>query len=100
SAPALHPLSLHDALPISLISIAQAQECRVLDPELQGRYAGPCVNGLAEGQGSARGAAQYEGGFKAGRKHGKGVKTWPNGDRFERSEEHTSELQSPCNLVC
>src|SRR3989454_7894147 len=22
------------------------------------------------------------------------------GDRLERSEEHTSELQSPCNLVC
>src|SRR6266850_8607669 len=22
------------------------------------------------------------------------------GDRGERSEEHTSELQSPCNLVC
>src|SRR5256885_12385804 len=21
-------------------------------------------------------------------------------ERFERSEEHTSELQSPCNLVC
>src|SRR5256885_8263204 len=21
-------------------------------------------------------------------------------DRFDRSEEHTSELQSPCNLVC
>src|SRR2546430_6098077 len=21
-------------------------------------------------------------------------------DRWERSEEHTSELQSPCNLVC
>src|SRR5256885_5583691 len=26
----------------------------------------------------------------------------PNGDppRLDRSEEHTSELQSPCNLVC
>src|SRR5256885_10848440 len=23
-----------------------------------------------------------------------------NDDRFLRSEEHTSELQSPCNLVC
>src|SRR2546426_7150926 len=22
------------------------------------------------------------------------------GERLERSEEHTSELQSPCNLVC
>src|SRR2546426_5791831 len=24
----------------------------------------------------------------------------PNGTLFYRSEEHTSELQSPCNLVC
>jgi len=65
------------------VSSAQAQECRVVDPELQAGYAGPCVNGLAEGRGSASGAAQYEGGFKAGRKHGKGAKTWPNGDRYE-----------------
>src|SRR5256885_15214555 len=26
--------------------------------------------------------------------------TFPDGARVERSEEHTSELQSPCNLVC
>src|SRR5256885_10762961 len=25
---------------------------------------------------------------------------WPAETQFERSEEHTSELQSPCNLVC
>ena len=62
---------------------AQAQECRVLDPELQGAYAGPCVNGLAEGKGAARGAASYEGDFHAGMKNGKGVKTWANGDRYE-----------------
>jgi hypothetical protein len=64
-------------------AIAQAQSCRVLDPELQASYAGPCVNGLAEGFGQAAGTAQYQGEFKAGRKHGKGVKTWPNGDRYE-----------------
>jgi len=62
---------------------AQTQSCRVLDPELQGHYEGPCVEGLAEGEGSARGIAEYRGGFKAGRKHGKGVKIWPNGDRYE-----------------
>lgn len=55
----------------------------MLDPELQGSYSGPCLNGLAEGRGFAQGAAQYEGDFKAGRKHGRGVKTWPNGDRYE-----------------
>jgi len=63
--------------------LAAAQACRVLDPELQASYAGPCVNGLAEGEGSASGTAQYRGAFKAGRKHGKGEKRWPNGDAYE-----------------
>jgi hypothetical protein len=60
-----------------------AQTCKVLDPELQASYSGPCVDGLAEGIGRASGTAEYVGGFKAGRKHGRGVKTWPNGDRYE-----------------
>jgi hypothetical protein len=64
-------------------SQAQAQNCRVLDPELLRTYSGPCVEGFAEGEGSASGVAAYQGGFRAGRKHGKGVKTWPNGDRYE-----------------
>jgi hypothetical protein len=64
-------------------SAVGAEDCRVLDPELQGSYAGPCVNGLAEGTGAAQGSARYEGEFKAGKKHGRGVKTWPNGDRYE-----------------
>ena len=63
--------------------MAQAQSCRVLDPELQDEYIGPCLNGLAEGAGTARGRAEYRGDFKAGMKQGKGVKTWPNGDRYE-----------------
>src|SRR5512139_2318889 len=69
---------------------AAAQECKVLDPELQGAYAGPCKDGLAEGVGQAKGAAEYRGEFRAGRKHGKGVKTWPNGDRYEGefAEDH------------
>src|SRR2546426_5625963 len=29
-----------------------------------------------------------------------GVTSGPRTDRVIRSEEHTSELQSPCNLVC
>jgi len=60
-----------------------AQDCKVFDPELQGAYAGPCKDGLAEGEGSARGVAEYRGGFRAGRKHGQGVKIWPSGDRYE-----------------
>jgi hypothetical protein len=58
--------------------------CKVLDPELQGGYSGGCVNGLAQGKGEARGIAAYVGDFDAGRKHGRGVKTWPaTGDRYE-----------------
>ena len=62
---------------------ASAQTCKVLDPELQSSYSGPCLNGLAEGRGTAQGIAAYEGEFKAGMKHGQGVKTWANGDRYE-----------------
>jgi len=65
--------------------VAHAQSCRVLDPELQASYSGPCLNGLAEGAGLASGIAEYRGEFKAGKKHGKGVKTWRNGDRYEGS---------------
>lgn len=58
--------------------------CSVLDPELQGTYAGGCKDGMADGWGEAAGSAEYKGGFAAGRKHGKGVKTWPStGDRYE-----------------
>jgi len=64
-------------------SPAMAQVCRVLDPELQEAYAGPCVRGLAQGAGYARGRAEYQGEFSAGMKHGRGVKSWPNGDRYE-----------------
>ena len=60
-----------------------AQDCKVRDPELQPSYSGNCSGGWAEGEGVARGIAEYRGEFKAGRKHGKGVKTWPNGDRYE-----------------
>jgi hypothetical protein len=69
-------------LALVFVPLALAETCRVIDPELQGGYAGPCVNGLAEGEGSALGTAQYQGAFKAGMKHGHGVKTWPGGDRY------------------
>ena len=57
--------------------------CRVLDRELAGIYQGGCKDGLAEGYGEAKGVAEYRGEFHAGRKHGKGVKTWPSGDGYE-----------------
>jgi len=60
-----------------------AQKCFVADPELQGFYAGGCKDGKAEGQGTAKGSATYAGEFRAGLKQGRGVKTWPWGDRYE-----------------
>lgn len=69
-------------LPLGAVADA-AEACRVIDPELQGQYTGPCVNGLAQGHGVAAGTARYTGDFVAGRKHGMGLKVWPNGDRYE-----------------
>jgi hypothetical protein len=69
---------------VVLCAPAVADEpCKVLDPELQVSYSGRCVDGLAEGLGVASGIAAYTGEFRAGRKHGKGTKTWANGDRYE-----------------
>ena len=63
---------------------ARAQpRCLVVDKELQGSYEGGCVDGKAEGQGTAKGIAAYTGEFHLGKKHGKGVKTWARGDRYE-----------------
>jgi hypothetical protein len=70
---------------IFISGAAVGQSCRVHDPELQTAYSGPCVDGLAQGYGSAVGTAEYRGEFKAGYKHGRGIKTWPNGDRYEGS---------------
>ena len=69
--------------PILISFPALAQVCRVLDPELQGSYEGNCRGGLADGAGVAKGMAEYRGQFQGGKKHGRGVKTWPWGDRYE-----------------
>ena len=60
-----------------------AESCRVLDPELAGGYVGACKDGLAEGFGIAQGSAVYQGEFSAGKKHGRGRKTWSGGDSYE-----------------
>jgi hypothetical protein len=64
--------------------VARAQSaCAVLDPELRGAYEGGCANGKAEGQGTAKGRSTYFGEFHLGMKHGRGIKTWSRGDRYE-----------------
>lgn len=67
-----------------LLAQMETVPCKVLDPEVQLSYKGSCVEGLAEGQGVARGleGAFYQGGFKAGLASGYGVKLYPNGDAY------------------
>ena len=76
-------LACFAALAFSALDVSAQTACRVLDPEIAGIYQGGCKDGLAESYGEAIGAAEYRGEFRAGRKHGKGVKTWPTGDRYE-----------------
>src|SRR5688500_19135794 len=68
--------SLHDALPIS-VSAAAASPPRVVVATQRTGEAAPTVRACLE---------QTEAGF--------------GGPLAFRSEEHTSELQSPCNIVC
>src|SRR2546422_10636959 len=74
----IYTLSLHDALPIS------TRPCGRASLGLEARLRrGPCV--LATLSGTAGCAARYVSRLGAG---------------WERSEEHTSELQSRLHLVC
>ncbi|MBV6272966.1 hypothetical protein KVP09_08550 [Alcaligenaceae bacterium CGII-47] len=63
---------------------AASPACRVIDAELQNEYIGACQDGLAQGQGIARGGdgAWYRGGFDQGMKSGYGVKLYANGDGY------------------
>lgn len=66
------------------LSAEVVRPCKVLDPELQVQYVGDCVEGLAQGQGMAKGndGAFYQGHFVAGMKSGYGVKLYANGDAY------------------
>jgi hypothetical protein len=65
------------------------QSCKILDHDLaQGVYRGGCKDGWADGYGEVdvyeKGVviSSYRGDFLAGKKHGKGIKVMPNGDRY------------------
>ena len=82
--PRVHTLFAAVVTAFAVVLHAQAQpRCLVVDKELQGSYEGGCVDGKAEGQGTATGIAAYSGEFHLGKKHGQGVKTWARGDRYE-----------------
>src|SRR5207248_9344954 len=93
-APAPHTLSLHDALPISKPSLTQ-RELDVLQLVAQGRSNKDIARRLAITEGTAK-------------THVKAIltkldaisRTEAVAVAHKRSEEHTSELQSPYDLVC
>ena len=72
--------------------IVNAQDCKVLVPELSGTYEGECKKNLANGEGLAKGKDTYKGMFKKGYPNGLGVYTYSNGDVFEgifqKGEKH------------
>src|SRR5690606_42045585 len=79
AAPVLYTLSLHDALPISSSGAVPPAAFRAAGSSLAwGGFAAASPAALATTGGNAA----------------------SNDARFERSEEHTSELQSRENLVC
>src|SRR5256885_10847902 len=79
----IYTLSLHDALPIYL-----AEDQQGLTEVLDGVEGAHPEQVLFQGPDEALGAAVALGRPHEGRR------------ALDRSEEHTSELQSPCNLVC
>ena len=76
-------LPLMSLLIITSSSELIAQDCKVLDPNLEGVYTGECKNGKAAGLGKAVGKYTYEGEFKAGLPDGKGEMTDDRGILFK-----------------
>ncbi len=69
---------------IPLCTLGQeTQSCKVIVPNLDGKYFGECKKGLADGQGSARGIHIYEGEFNKGYPHGEGKYIWAGDDYYE-----------------
>jgi hypothetical protein len=63
-------------------SLSAQQDCKVLDPEIAGKYMGKCKDGLAHGKGKADGIDSYTGQFSKGLPDGMGTYTWSNGDSY------------------
>src|SRR5256885_12858825 len=95
----IYTLSLHDALPISVQQVQRLlQQPAAVPGEEQQREREQDREGHAE-----RREQRRRGWQEHGTQHDRREKAeqHPEGvQHLGRSEEHTSELQSPCNLVC
>src|SRR5205807_10574074 len=91
-----HTLSLHDALPIYGAQPRAGEYPRAVPGRPGGGRDSDADLGTTERRGvPRRGVVNsfYSAAATGGRR-------WSRHVAAERSEEHTSELQSPCNLVC
>ena len=59
------------------------RNCKVMIENLEGEFWGDCKNGLAHGEGRAKGVDAYEGAFKKGLPDGQGTYTWADGSFYE-----------------
>jgi hypothetical protein len=68
---------------LPLLTLGQdTNSCKVLVPNLEGKYSGECKNNLADGQGTARGIHIYEGEFNKGYPDGEGKYIWAGNDYY------------------
>src|SRR5205807_9010825 len=88
----LSTLSLHDALPISFLS-HQVSFGNLIHPEDRDRLWEDTQAALTDGR-------PFQQVYRINTASGEEKWVWEQGCGVPRSEEHTSELQSPCNLVC
>jgi hypothetical protein len=68
---------------ISFNSAFSQEPCKVLKPEIAGKYEGGCKNGLANGKGVSQGTDKYDGRFKNGLPDGSGKYTWSTGEIYD-----------------
>src|SRR5205807_10096778 len=94
----IHALSLHDALPILqfVLAVDDHDVARI-----QARaQADAIAGGLRNGDGANLHGVVVSGGIDVSSLGAALNRSRRNNGETARSEEHTSELQSPCNLVC